>query len=104
MTMTLRLDQIELLQQLNVIECQLKGCHSPGKFFINRLTRPGLMKQRAGLDLSIEEGDLRPGLYCMDHEKRFGLDNLKRWAKEIGGIMGIMVDDEGSFEAVIPRR
>ncbi len=42
--------------------CRLRGCHEEGEYFLRRQLR---------------SSDVQSGLYCDDHEGKFGDDNLK---------------------------
>ncbi len=88
MLMTLRPDQMNLLLTLNIPECRMKGCHLPGIYFMRRLIQQ----------------TIQMGFYCDGHEHKFGRENLRRCAGQTNATLGIIVDTEGSFEGIVPKK
>lgn len=66
--------------------CVLRGCLRDGEYYLKRMTKTGRFQN---------------GLYCDEHERRFGGENLKVCAREVNGRVGMMADEEGQFDAVL---
>ena len=50
-----------------VVKCVYRGCDELGEYFMRRLLRGGKWQE---------------GLFCDEHERRFGEENLRRWERE----------------------
>lgn len=64
------IEQLYRLAGIPVVKiCQLRGCGEPGEFFLVRVLRGG--GQQAGL-------------FCVDHDRQFGRENLRRISRSQG--------------------
>lgn len=86
--MTTLLEDLPTIINPDDAPCIVRGCPDGGEFFLQRVLR---------------SGGVQRGLYCNDHDQQYGVENLRRWAKETHGTLGEVVDVEGTFPAVINR-
>ena len=92
MVAALSVDQVELLNQVMVDQavnglpqCRYRGCVSPGKYYLRR---------------SLKHGIIQTGMYCDECDERFGEQNLRRAARAMGGKVITLTDEDGDFRGI----
>ena len=68
--------------------CRYRGCMDEGVYWMRR---------------HIRNDQYQTGYYCDAHHTQFGEENLQRWAREIGGDVVWMADEEGRFRGVVNK-
>ncbi len=66
-------------------ECRYRGCSEDGLYFMRR---------------ELKNGSIQEGLFCDEHDEKFGEQNLRRWAHSLGTRVEILEDREGAFRGV----
>ncbi len=66
-------------------KCRYRGCSEDGLYFMRR---------------ELKNGSIQEGLFCDEHDEKFGEQNLRRWAHSIGTRVETLTDQEGTFRGV----
>ena len=75
----------EIIGTVYDTECRYRGCSEDGLYFMRR---------------ELKNGTIQSGLFCVEHDEKFGEQNLRRWAHSIGARVEILTDQGVTFRGV----